>query len=122
MFDGQDETCWNSDQVSTFNLHALHPRARSAVVQNPTLSDTLLENPTLCGTEVGQNGTLAILAYAYCHQWEFPPLLLTPSPVLTESIKHQEIVLEFGSGLISEQTISAHIFKTLCDTRLSKIP
>ncbi len=36
---------------------------------NPTLSGTLLEYPTLCGTEVGQNGTLAILAYVYCHQF-----------------------------------------------------
>ena len=41
-------------------------------VQNPTLSGTLLENPTLCGTEIGQNGTLAILAYVYGHQWECP--------------------------------------------------
>ncbi len=42
-------------------------------VQNPTLSGTLVENPTLCGNEVGQNGTLAVLAYAYCRQWECPP-------------------------------------------------
>ncbi len=41
-------------------------------VQNSTLSGTLLENPTLCGTEVGQYGTLAILAYVYCRQWECP--------------------------------------------------
>ncbi len=33
----------------------------------------ICENPTLCGTEVGQNGTLAVLAYAYCRQWECPP-------------------------------------------------
>ena len=39
-------------------------------VQNPTLSGTLLENPTLCGTEIGQNG---VLAYAHCRQWECPP-------------------------------------------------
>ncbi len=32
-------------------------------VQNPTLNGTLLENSTLCGTEIGQNGTLAVLAY-----------------------------------------------------------
>ena len=33
-----------------------------------------LENPTLwVGTEIGQNGILAILAYAYCRQWEWPP-------------------------------------------------
>ncbi len=42
-------------------------------VQNPIFSGTLLENPTLCGTEIGQNGTLAILAYAYCRQQEYPP-------------------------------------------------
>ena len=35
-----------------------------------TLSGILLENPTLCGTEVGQNGTLAILAYVHCRHWE----------------------------------------------------
>ncbi len=29
--------------------------------------------PTLCGTEFGQNGTLAVLAYAYWRQWEYPP-------------------------------------------------
>ena len=38
----------------------------------------LLENPTLCGTEIGQNGTLPVLAYMYCRQWECPP------PVLAE--------------------------------------
>ena len=32
-----------------------------------------LENLTLCGTEVGQNGTLAVLAYVYYRQWECPP-------------------------------------------------
>ena len=32
-----------------------------------------LKSPTLCGTEIGQNGTLADLAYAYCRQWEYPP-------------------------------------------------
>ncbi len=42
-------------------------------VQNPTFSGTLLENPTLCGTEFDQNGTLAVLAYAYCRLWEYPP-------------------------------------------------
>ena len=31
--------------------------------RHPTLSGTLVENPTLCGTEIGQNGTLAVLAY-----------------------------------------------------------
>ncbi len=30
------------------------------------------KNPTLCGTEVVQNGTLAVLAYVYCRQWECP--------------------------------------------------
>ncbi len=30
-------------------------------LQNPTLSGTLLETPTLCGTGIGQNGTLATL-------------------------------------------------------------
>ena len=39
-------------------------------VQNPTLRGTLLGNPTLCGTEVGLNGTLAVLAYMLCRQWE----------------------------------------------------
>ncbi len=39
----------------------------------PTLSATFLENPTLCGTEVGQNGTLAVLVYVDCRQWESPP-------------------------------------------------
>ena len=39
-----------------------------------TISGTLLDNRTLCGTEIGQNGTLDILAYAYCPQWECPPL------------------------------------------------
>ncbi len=38
----------------------------------PSLAQNL-RNPTLCGTEIGQNGTLAILAYAYCRQWECPP-------------------------------------------------
>ena len=42
------------------------------VFKNPTFSGTLLENPTLCGTEVGQNGTLGVLAYEYCRQWECP--------------------------------------------------
>ena len=31
------------------------------------------QNPTLCGAEIGQNGTLAVLANAYCRQWECPP-------------------------------------------------
>ncbi len=45
-------------------------------VQNPTLSGTLLENRTLCGTEVGQNGTLSVLAYMFCPQWECPRVLV----------------------------------------------
>ncbi len=50
-----------------------HKISKTLPCQNPTLSGTLLENPTLCGTEIGQNGTLAILAYAYCRQWKCPP-------------------------------------------------
>ncbi len=42
-------------------------------IWDPTLSGTLLANPTLCGTEIGQNGTLDILAYMYCRPWEYPP-------------------------------------------------
>ncbi len=36
---------------------------------------------TLCGTEISQKGTLAVLAYAYCRQFECPPpglILLAP--------------------------------------------
>ncbi len=43
-------------------------------LQNHTLSGILPENPTLCGTEIGQKGTHAVLAYMYYHQWEHPPL------------------------------------------------
>ncbi len=32
-----------------------------------------LENPTLCGTENSQKGTLPVLAYGYWRQWEWPP-------------------------------------------------
>ena len=51
--------------------------------QNPyphwhKISGTLLENPTLCGTEVDQNGTLAVLAYAYGRQWECLPPGIKP--------------------------------------------
>ena len=28
---------------------------------------------SLAHTEISQNGTLAVLAYAYRHQWEYPP-------------------------------------------------
>ncbi len=31
------------------------------------------ETPTLCGTEISGNGTLAVLAYAYFRKWECPP-------------------------------------------------
>ena len=64
-----------------------------------TLSGTLLENPTLCGTEVGHNGTLAVLAYMYCHQWECPPggyTLLTDQTIhntLSQQIK--QFITEF---------------------------
>ena len=43
-------------------------------VKNPTLSGTLLENTILCGTEIGQNGTLAILAYT------LPSMRVPPPP------------------------------------------
>ncbi len=34
-------------------------------------SGTTLENPTLCGAEIGQNdGTFAVLAYSYCRKCE----------------------------------------------------
>ncbi len=42
--------------------HSPYPLWHTFGVQNPTLPDTLLENPTLCGTEIGQNGPLAVLA------------------------------------------------------------
>ena len=54
-------------------MQKLYPLWHTFGVQDPTLSGTLLETPTLCGTEIGQNGTLAVLAYAYCRQWEYPP-------------------------------------------------
>ncbi len=62
------------------NLKQCEAQALLSVVsqQNHTLPSThskpLLENPTLCGIEIGQNGTLVILAYAHCRQWECPPL------------------------------------------------
>ena len=52
-------------------LEKPYPSWHTLVVQNPTLSGTLLENLTLCGTEVGQNGTLPVLAYVYCRQWSY---------------------------------------------------
>ena len=49
-----------------------------------------LKNHTLCGTEIGQNGTLAVLAYAYCNQWECPPppgnFLCTDTMALTVTL------------------------------------
>ncbi len=48
------------------------------ICENHTLSGILIENPTLCGTEIGQNGTLAVLAYAHFRQWECPPRVLSP--------------------------------------------
>ena len=54
-------------------LEKPYPLRHTLGVQNPTLTGTLLENLTLCGTEIGQNGTLAVLAYACCRQWECPP-------------------------------------------------
>ncbi len=39
-------------------------------VKSPTLSGTLLENPTLSGTEMCQKETLPVLVYAYCSQLE----------------------------------------------------
>ena len=54
-------------------LEKPYPLWHTFDVQNPTLTGTLLENPTLSGTEICQNGTLAFLAYTYCRQWECPP-------------------------------------------------
>ena len=52
--------------------------------ETPTLSGTLLENPTLCGTEISQKGIHAILAYAYCRMCTKPfhmvPTLLPGVP------------------------------------------
>ncbi len=64
---------WHSTLSLAQQLEKPYPFWHTFAVQNPILSGTLLENPTLCGTEVGQNGTLAVLAYAYCRQWECPP-------------------------------------------------
>ena len=63
---------WHSVLSVAQLLEKPYPIWHTFGVQNPTLSGTLLENPTLCGTEIGQNGTLAVLAYAYCRQWECP--------------------------------------------------
>ncbi len=41
-----------------------YPLWHTLCVKNPTLIGTLLENPTLSGTEMCQKGTLAVLAYA----------------------------------------------------------
>ena len=57
---GQDMTFWHKH----FQNHTLS--GTLLVVKTPTLSGTLLENPTLSGTEMCQKGTLAVLAYAYC--------------------------------------------------------
>ena len=43
--------------------------------------------PTLCGTEIGQNGTLAVLAYAYYRQWECPPAESRPKSYTIETRK-----------------------------------
>ncbi len=36
---------------------------------------------TLSIFQIGQNGALAVLAYAYCHQWEYPPARSAPQKV-----------------------------------------
>ena len=53
---------------SGLSVQLLARSTESTEAQNPTLSgtSTLLENSTLCSTEIDQNGTLAILAYAHC--------------------------------------------------------
>ena len=43
------------------------PHSQSLFV---TLSGHIASKPTLNGTEMCQKGTLAILSYAYCHQWQ----------------------------------------------------
>ena len=54
-------------------LEKPYPLWHTFCVQNPTLSGTLLENTTLCGTGLDQNGTLAVLAFTYSCQWVCPP-------------------------------------------------
>ena len=46
-------------------------------VQNPTLIGTLLENRILCGTDIGQKGTHATLAYMYMLSMGAPPRFLS---------------------------------------------
>ncbi len=64
---------WHSALFLAQPVGKPYPLWHTFGVQNPTLSGTLLENPTLCGTDIGQNGTLAVLEYAHCRQWECPP-------------------------------------------------
>ncbi len=64
---------WHSTLSLAQLLENPYPFWHTFGIQNPTLSGTLIKTPTLYGTEVGQNGTLAILAYVYCRQWECPP-------------------------------------------------
>ncbi len=56
-------------------LEKPYPLWHTYGVQNLTriISGTLLETPALCGTGISQIGTLAVLAYVYCHQWESTP-------------------------------------------------
>ncbi len=65
--------CWHFEFSLAQKLEKPYRLWHTFGVQNPTLTGTFLENTTLCGTEIGQNGTLAVLAYAYCRQWECPP-------------------------------------------------
>ncbi len=71
--------CWRSAPkirpLSLENHWKNHTLSPHIWCPNPSLSGTLHENPTLCGSDIGQNGTLAILAYVYCRQWECPPPL-----------------------------------------------
>ena len=69
---------WHSTLSLAQQLKNPYPFWHKSGVQNPTLNGTLLKNPTLCGTEIGQNGTLAVLAYEYCCQWECPPPEILP--------------------------------------------
>ncbi len=75
----------------------------------PVLSGTLLENPTLCGTEISQNGTLAVRAYAYCHQWECPPPRC--SWMLDETLEGNYLLNLINTSDICMVLIGKHSFK-----------
>ncbi len=89
------------------------------------------ETPSPSGTkftkpypEIGQNGTLAVLAYVYSHQWEYPPPLEWCTVIKKKTLHTKERwtlthSIQFGKKIIFCNLIEDYSINSHCKIKFS---